>query len=199
MQKPKWNFPTVAVVMIDWRNNNWTKEAIRSVERQYYPVDEFVIVANRKNTKTIGQAWNEGVKQAESEWILFIGDDDVITSEYILSLLIALQEALDHNHCNINVVTSYCTVFDSKTAIPVYNRVPTGMWRREFLAKHPFNEELKRLVDKDYFDNHIHKGGASMCIAAHQFGYMYRQHNGKTSGVLGGNIFPEAIKGKQNG
>jgi|TARA_Y100000296_G_scaffold23787_1_gene28129 glycosyltransferase involved in cell wall biosynthesis len=173
---------TVSVVMIDWRNNQWVQEAIESVNSQSLKPKEFIIVKNHDNDLTIGAGWNKGVKQATADWVLFIGDDDKISQDYLHSLLATLDRAIEKGVKNPVCVTSYLTAFTATGAGPIPGRMPTGMWKREFLLEHPFDESLKRLVDAKYINKHIHdEDNGDLVCAVHQYGYFYRQHENKTS------------------
>lgn len=160
--------------MIDSRSKthpDWVQAAINSVKAQTVKC-ELIVISNVDRKKTIGQCWNEGVKHCNGDWILFLGDDDRITSDYVYTL--------EHNikrHANKNMVAiaTFMTVFDNQKD-ESYRQAPTGAIKREYLLQHPFNEKLEKGVDRDWFDNMKMRGDLQVVIPYH-FGYYYRQHD----------------------
>jgi len=163
----------VSVVMIDSRSDShpeWVGVAIESIKNQIYPC-ELIVVKNTDRKKTIGKCWNEGVKESSGNYVLFLGDDDWITRDYISVLVQFIDEK-----ANYVAYTTYMTAFEDSTGNYAHiGRITTGMWRKDYLVSHPFNESLKKGVDREYIEEAI-KDDQRYLIVGHHFGYFYRKH-----------------------
>lgn len=165
---------TITVVMIDSRSDThpqWVSVAISSVKSQIYPVD-LIVVDNREKSKTIGKCWNEAVREAKTEWILFMGDDDWLSPDY--------TQMLNYWASRVKAqwISSYMTIFreDKMSEISTIARMCTGMIKREYLLENPFNENLKHGIDREYHERAYNKGVYPFVIHYH-YGYHYRQHD----------------------
>lgn len=171
--------PELTVVMIDSRSDlhpEWVQAAIRSVEKQTIPV-AFIVVNNVGRKKTIGECWNKAVAQAETDWILFLGDDDFIAPNYCETLMYyAKRPELSHAVS----FTTHMIVFreqpDGSTYRQYLPRPCTGMWKREYVLKYPFNEKLPKGIDREYIEE-VEKRGDTKILIDHNIGYFYRQHD----------------------
>lgn len=153
------------------RHPDWVQLARNSVDKQTVEC-ELVEIDNIKNDRTLGECWNEAVKKAKYDYILFLGDDDWITMDY---LSVLLQYALVNS--NYVMWTTNMTAFDNKTKL--YTSLPricTGMWRKEYLLKYPFNEKLKSGIDREYIQEMQKRGDRGFTIN-HHYGYYYRKHD----------------------
>lgn len=173
MSAPDAKFP-VSVVMVDSRGEahpDWVQIAVESVKSQTVSC-ELIGVLNRDRARTIGACWNEGIRQATSDWVFFLGDDDYLSRETLQVLLSYTAGLPDSVVC----VTSNMTAFEDATGLHTHlARVHTGMWRRSYLLEHPFNEALTSGVDREYIEETI-KRGQSYLVIPHYFGYYYRKH-----------------------
>ena len=174
------NYPSVTVVVINSRGGHMFKECMDSLKRMRYPgVVDISVTENFDRKKTIGKCWNDAVKQAETDLCVFVGDDDTVNAEYLFVLVSTLLEA-EKAVNQIAGVSSFCTVFDGENE-GYTNKTPTGMFYTKHLLKHPFDETLKKLVDRKYIDR-ISDQGFAYIISPFYYGYRYRQHTGKTAG-----------------
>ena len=164
----------ITVVMINSRSDkhpDWVQVAVESVKKQTYPC-ELIVINNLKRKQTIGQCWNRGVKEAKGDWILFVGDDDWLSREYV-STLVQYAESTKEDYA---AFTTYMTAFDNETGEYAHvRRICTGMWKREYLLSHPFNEVLEKGVDREYIEEAM-KDNQRYLIVGHHFGYFYRKH-----------------------
>jgi len=163
----------ISIVMIDSRSKShpdWVQTAINSVKQQTVNC-ELIIIPNTDRKKTIGKCWNEGVKRCSGEWILFLGDDDKLTSDYVYILEHNIEK---HSKMNMVAIATFMTVFD-KEHNEAMKRVPTGAIKKDYLIKHPFDEMLEKGVDRYWFDKMKMRGDLQVVIPYH-FGYYYRQH-----------------------
>lgn len=163
----------ISVILINSRGKShpeWLNLAINSVKKQMVAC-ELIIINNLENKKTIGKCWNEGVKLSKGDWCFFLGDDDFISDDYLFVLSNIAKKTKSP------MVTSYRTTFreDQQQSFP-QEEIVTGMWKKEYLEKYPFNEELKRGVDREYIDK-VKLRGDTHTTAYYHYGYFYRKHN----------------------
>ena len=169
--------PLVSIVIIDSRSDKhsgWVNASIQSAETQNIPV-EVIVINNVGRKKTIGECWNEGVRRANCDYVFFLGDDDYISFDMIETLY---RWALQDKSANSRVVniTSYMTAFEDETGNKTaLTRQHTGMWKKDYLIKNPFNEKLKKGIDREYIEE-VLKRGDLLIIIEYYFGYFYRRH-----------------------
>lgn len=173
-------YPSVTAIVINSRGGHMFQECMDSLQKQRYPGKfEICVIENFDRKKSIGRCWNEGVKSASTDLCVFIGDDDTVNASYIHVLVTALQDA-EGKVNKIAGVSCFCSVFDGDKEAYT-NKTPTGMFYRQHLLENPFDETLKKLVDRKYLDEITNKG-FSYIIDPYYYGYRYRQHAGKTAG-----------------
>lgn len=163
----------VSIVIIDSRSDlhpDWVQVAVQSAQNQTIPC-EVIIIPNIGREHTIGECWNKAVGITETDWVMFLGDDDYISRDYAKTLYDFADERFDYQ-----MVTSYMTAFQDATENNVLmTRIPTGMWRTSYLKEHPFNESLRSGVDREYIEKYVQDGGKYLVVPYH-FGYFYRKH-----------------------
>lgn len=168
----------ISVVVIDSRSDkhpDWVQMCLESIQKQTHPVDEIIVIDNKKRDKTIGKCWNDAVKEAEGEWIFFVGDDCFIARDRV-------QVMLNHIDHDMPCVTTYMTMFDEKEYKAV-QRPCTGMWKKSYLLEHPFNEDLDKGIDREYFEEAV-KRGDSYHLIPYYFGHYDRRHDDHRSGKV---------------
>lgn len=174
--------PKVSIVVINSRqldHPKWVAECFKSLKGQTYDNSEIVVVRNYNKLVTIGKCMNEAVKRAKGDWILFVGDDDYLSPDYVECLVHAIEskEAIAYS--------TYLNMFDEKKNgerrfIPK-QLVPTGIWSKEYLLKYPAKEYLTKQVDSDMMDAAARRGDKQF-VLNWQFGYFYRSHSQQVSG-----------------
>jgi glycosyltransferase involved in cell wall biosynthesis len=186
-KRGKMNFPKVTIGIVRSRED-FFDTAFRSASSQLYTNKiKVIVIENRDRSKTIGKCFNEIVQKAKTDYVFFLGDDDRITPEYILSLMARLLE-LQETHKNMVGISSYCTLFKrdqdhlTKALTTYFDKIPTGMWLRSFLLENPFDELLSRFVDSDLFNRVNKMDDAQVGLVPWNFGYYYRQHGDNVSG-----------------
>ena len=161
-----------SVVVIDSRSDvhrDWVQTCLDSIANQTTQV-ELIVVNNVGREKTIGECWNEGVRGATGDWVFFVGDDSWLARDCVQ----VMEEFTDTKAVNI---TTYMTIFEDETGFrQTLNRHCTGMFRRDYLLKHPFNEKLKKGVDREYLEELRKRGNTIRCID-HYFGHYDRKHS----------------------
>jgi glycosyltransferase involved in cell wall biosynthesis len=179
----KKDWPFVSIVIINSRGGEMFEEAFESCKKLFYPNYEILVEDNLQKSRTIGKCWNSAIKDSKGDWILFIGDDDRVSQDYLVSLMLYyLSYYSYYKDDSVVCVTSYVTMWNDEMTTGVQTH-PTGMWRKDYLLSNPFDESLKRHVDSEYFER-MNANGKRMLTCFHQFGYFYRQHSGKVSGEV---------------
>lgn len=178
--------PLVTIVCINSRlrsNRQFVREAFTSFREQDYGNLEIVTVENLDKLITVGKGFNEGVKKAKGEYILFVGDDDVITYDYVGTLVIMMEKF--KSDPKVVGVTSYLTMFnvglDGVMKKEPRDLIPTGMWKRSWLLENPFKEYLTRFVDTELMERAKELGFLQPACDWH-YGYYYRSHPAQVSG-----------------
>jgi len=164
----------ISVVMINSRSDkhpDWVQGAIDSVNRQSIEC-ELIVLDNIGRHSTIGKLWNEGVRKAKYDYVFFLGDDDWIADDYLVSVL---QYIL--NRPNFILWTTNMTVYDEDNKLYApKQQICTGTWKKEYLLKYPFNEKLEKGIDREYLQEVQKRGDRGLTIP-HNFGYYYRKHS----------------------
>lgn len=176
------SLPKVSIIIAQTRTGKLYDEAISSARCQYYSDYSIITEINLDKSRTIGQCWNSGVRKAKesgAEYCLFLGDDDTLAPDHIISLVSCNLETKKINK-NIIGCTSYITLYD-----PIYKirqpakMYPTGMFNTNHLLENPFDEKLKNRVDTEYYKSFKKD---QVAVAYWHYGYIYRQHDGMGSG-----------------
>ena len=161
--------------MIDSRSDihpDWVQTAKDSVGKQTIEDIELIVIDNVGRKRTVGECWNEGVRKAKHNLVLFLGDDDWLSMDYTSVLIQYYLSNPDYVMWTTNMIA-----FDEKTKLyTLLTRICTGMWRKEYLEKYPFNEKLKRGFDREYIQEMQKRGDRGFTIN-HHYGYYYRKHD----------------------
>jgi len=176
-------FIPITVGIVNSRNNDDFEFALHSITRSFYNIDlvDLLVVDNTKKELSIGAAFNKIADEAKHEWVFYMGDDDFISNDYLLSLAIGYRTFKEKNPKIDPVVISSKLTLISETERAAVDAVPQGMWRRDFVRKHRFDETLERWVDSEFFER-VMAMNERILILNHQYGYYYRQHGNNISG-----------------
>jgi glycosyltransferase involved in cell wall biosynthesis len=155
------------------------KEAIKSAKRQVYNGKIWIqLLDNTEYRYSIGEAFNKIADTAKGEWILYMGDDDIITPDYCSSLMTALFYPPDKNTV---CITSNSTYFNENEQ-GRKDTVPTGIWKKSYVRENRFDEDRKNQVDTEFYRRADSDDEISRIIVDWHYGYFYRQHPGNVSG-----------------
>lgn len=178
--------PLVSIVCVNSRlrsNRDYVRDAFASFRDQDYGNTEIVIVENLDKMITVGKAFNEGVKKAHGQYVLFVGDDDMISSDYVGTLVAFIEKF--GNDPKVVAVTSFLMMFrynnENKIEKEPRELIPTGMWRRDWLLENPFKEYLTRYVDTEIMER-VKEIGLLQPVCDWHYGYYYRSHEKQISG-----------------
>lgn len=178
------NLPIITVAVANTRlitDPDMVKECYDSIKNQSYPNIEIMIIENQNKEYTIGKCWNDAVRNAKGEWILFVGDDDKISPDYVNSLAISIIRA----ESKVVHISSYLTMFRSTSKGYEYenmNLIPTGAWRKSYLLEFPCPENKIKFVDTEMMGDVPRNNYKSHYVSYH-YGYYYRSHSKQTSGM----------------
>lgn len=180
--------PKVDVCMIQVRPDEhaWVEEAKRSVSEQAYAHLGFLVVDNQDRTLSIGSAWNACVELSDADLVLFLGDDDSMATDLVSSLVHGFNH-MKAKAPNLVHITTNCTILDENSgAVGMAPVQHTGMFLRNFLVDHPFDDMLDRHVGLNKVQAIAQ---ASKAIdqpmstgIMHHYGYIWRQHMFMTNG-----------------
>lgn len=177
--------PIVTIVVVNSRgksNPEMLKMCYDSIRTQTYPNIQPVVIENYDKLITIGKGFNEGAKAAKGEWVYFLGDDDMLSPDFIQSLMGYVQSPENKDKVS---VTSFLTMFrmtpEGQVTQEARELTPTGLWKRSYLLEHPFAEYLTKYVDTDYIEDAKTRGDHQGVMAWH-YGYFYRSHPNQVSG-----------------
>uniref|UniRef100_A0A6M3XVF7 Putative glycosyltransferase n=1 Tax=viral metagenome TaxID=1070528 RepID=A0A6M3XVF7_9ZZZZ len=174
---------TVVIANIRQKTNpEYISECLQSVKEQSYPNIEIKLIRNYEKLYTIGYCWNRAIETAKGDWILFVGDDDFISNDYVASLVSTIQK-----HPDAIQISSFLTmvgVREGKVMNQKKDLIPTGMWNKQWLIDNPCNEHVVKWCDTDMMDR---ANKNKRVIMDWQHGYYYRSHGGQVSGekILG--------------
>jgi len=179
-------FPVITVGIVRGRTNeDWFNLAVASVSQQIYrsfAEIDLVVIENFDRKKTIGACYNEIAERAKGDWVFYLGDDDHIAPEYLLSLMLRYFQVLktQKDKTVVNLV-SYSIKFNKKIKVNS-SKSPTGMWRRDYVRNNKFDETLLKYVDTEMFKRLNLSDKYYPAVASNQYGYYYRQHDDNVSG-----------------
>jgi len=179
--------PVITVGIVRGRDNQkWFDIALNSVYKQVYRnyIElDVVVLENFDRSKSIGKCYNEIAEKAKGDWVFYLGDDDHIVPEYLLSLVLMFYQMKKlHTSKKIVNIVSYSTIFGEGHTKEISTKSPTGMWLKDYVLANPFDETLKSAVDTEMFKRLNLSDVYYPCVAAHQYGYYYRQHKDNVSG-----------------
>ena len=172
--------PLVSIIIVKSREK-WFRKALDSCGNQYYQEREIVLIGNMDKKMSIGKAYNEGVRQAKGKYVYFLGDDDRISQDMLLTSVMGIEEMQRAHPHGVGLSTHVSLLNEEGNIIGFSPWAPTGLWLRNFLLKYPFNEKMRRYVDTEMMDR-TEKLGFGHGILPHHFGYFYRTHKGQVSG-----------------
>jgi len=189
-------FPSVATAILWHRPEKVFINAISSANRQmYFGEHKTKFLDNRDNKYNVPEGFNELVRNCGTDWIDLLGDDDWLSKEYVLSCVLAYETALQQGHNDIVCIVSNVTYVDGSGKIPPQPTwaLSPGLWKTEWLLKHPFDEKVTVNVTANYLETMQKEFGVEPFHAFWNFGYFYLQ--GKDN--MSGNKFKELEKAEE--
>jgi hypothetical protein len=172
--------PTVTVGIVQTRNK-YLPELFQSLDLQGYEI-EIDLLDNRAREKTIGQCFNELADRCTTDFILYVGDDDMLSEDYVFQAMSAYIKR-QHMFPEVVGVVTGATLFDETGKTSLTAAIPTGFWKADFIRKSRFDESLLRQVDTEFFQRFSAKFPEHALLRLSWiYGYFYRQHGNNISG-----------------
>ena len=120
-------FNTISIGIVNSRANDYVQECKNSIDRQWYLPEftEFIEVMNTERQHSIGACYNEIVKKANMDWILFVGDDDMISRTYLINMSAFLEGFRERHDKDPVCVTSNIILYSEREMVSL-DAVPLG-------------------------------------------------------------------------
>ncbi|WP_028296514.1 glycosyltransferase [Olivibacter sitiensis] len=150
------NFPRYSICIPAYKSR-FLRECIQSILAQRYTDFELIILNDcspepvkriasnfkdgriryEENDKNVGAVrlvdnWNKCLQMAKGEFIMIMGDDDMLASDYLdeFEKLIQSYPALDVYHCRSTIINSKGEPVMLTPALPSYEQVYDSIWHR---------------------------------------------------------------------
>ncbi len=196
VQQPEMQMPSITVGIVQTRQK-YMGDLMNSLKSQNYPL-EVRIVQNFDRDMSIGRAYNKLADECDTDFIIYVGDDDFLAEDYINSAIQAYMRRV-RSERNIAALLTSTTAFDETGKYAVIPHHSTGIWKTEVVRKHRFDETLVRQVDTEFHQRifSLKTEGYTILQLTWLAGYMYRQHNKNVSGnkfTEGANMSQEPVK-----
>ena len=182
LKAPDYDAPqeTLTVAIVQSRKE-YINTLLNSLNLQKYPF-QIDIIDNMDRRKSIGQCFNELADRCKTDWILYVGDDDFLSEDYIRCAMDAYTKRRSM-YRDINCMITGAIKFDESGRKELSSRYPTGFWRANFVRKYRFDESLKSQVDTEFFKRIAAIPDNNVILSLDWIvGYYYRQHNDNVSG-----------------
>ena len=183
IQKPEMpmELPSITVGIIQTRQK-YMGDLMNSLKLQGYPL-QIRVLQNFDRDMTIGRAYNKLADECDTDFIIYVGDDDWLAENYISSIMDAYMKRKDMYPNTMAMLTS-TTAFDETGRYALIPHHSTGVWRTDVVRKHRFDETLVRQVDTEFHKRMLglKEGNYTVLQLTWLAGYMYRQHNKNISG-----------------
>ena len=172
---------TVAVVQ---SRAKYIDELLHTLALQEKRVQDFEIkiLQNFDKDMSIGECYNKLADECKTEWIWYIGDDDVIDKHYIDDVFRAYYDRQNQYKLAVGILTGCLIWDDTQNRTAPTTHFPTGCWRADFIRQHRFDENLVRQVDTEFIERINKTALGSVLQFPWLMGYYYRQHNKNISG-----------------
>lgn len=183
--KPKRNQyrPETLTVAVVQTREKYLKELMHSLSLQYREIQDFEVkvLSNFDKDMTIGKAFNKLADECTTDWILYVGDDDVLEEDYIDSIFRKYYHRQGMFKNVVGLITG-CLIWDGNVNASPTTHFPTGCWKADFIRKYRFDETLVRQVDTEFIERVNGTNDGIVLQMSSNMGYFYRQHAKNISG-----------------
>lgn len=173
--------PTVTIAITQTRRK-YMADLLNSLRIQGYEFN-VEILDNMDKEKTIGKCFNELADRCQTEWILYLGDDDYLADDYVSTVMTAYARRAKIYPHTVGLLTA-THAFDESGSFQLLPHYSTGFWKADYVRKERFNETLVRQVDTEFLQRVQNKEDVPDTLLWFTWiaGYMYRQHDKNVSG-----------------
>lgn len=171
--------PSLTVAIVQTRKK-YLPQLINSIALQDYPCS-VMIYDNMDRDKSIGKCFNDIADRCQTDFILYVGDDDILSEDYIPNAMYAFARRWNMFPETVGVLTG-ATMFNDEGRREYTGSYPTGFWRPEFIRNHRFDESLVRQVDTEFISRANKVKDVTIMRLPWIVGYYYRQHENNISG-----------------
>jgi len=175
----KVTLPSLTIAIVKTRNK-FLPQLLNSLEYQNYPIT-VDILDNMDKDKSIGKCFNILADRCKTEWICYVGDDDILSENYVLDVMNGYLNRKDMYNNVVGLLTG-AIYFDDNNNRTYSSSFPTGFWKTDFVRRIRFNEQIIRQVDTEFIERiNLCKDEVIMRMDW-IVGYLYRQHSNNISG-----------------
>lgn len=173
------HMPSLTVAIVQTREK-YMPRLMNSLRLQKYPI-KVDILRNFDKEMSIGRAFNILADRCDTDWIVYVGDDDWLAEGYIAQVIDAYVMRQKQYPSIVACLTGACLT-DGEKLSPITSH-PTGFWLAEYVRQTRFNEALVRQVDTDFTHKAMtDKRGITVMKFDWIVGYYYFQHQKNVSG-----------------
>ena len=206
----------ISVVLPIYNVENYIEKCLASLLRQDYKDYELILVNDGSKDKSISLAkeflkgkdvsWcvvdkengglasarNAGLRQADGDYVVFIDTDDVVSEDFLSTLLKEMQEGVDFSFCAFQFVKKQEVVadendkkivFDKKGLLDAFLKrtisfvVPSMLFRRDFLLENDlfFEEDIRFSEDQPFIWKVILHSEKTVYLYKKMYGYYVRE------------------------
>ena len=206
----------ISVVLPIYNVENYIEKCLTSLLRQDYKDFELILVNDGSKDNSIplakeflkgkdvswcvvdkkngglASARNAGLRQADGEYVVFVDTDDVVTTDFLSTLLKKMQEDIDFSFCAFQFIKKQEVfadkddrevIFDKKNLLDAFLKrtisfvVPSMLFRRDFLLDNDlfFEEDIRFSEDQPFIWKVILHSEKSVYLYKKMYGYFVRE------------------------
>jgi len=172
--------PETLTIAIVQTREKYMPTLLNSLRLQKHGI-QIDVLTNFDKDMSIGKAFNILADRCDTDWIMYLGDDDWLAEDYIDQVMDAYYKRRNQHPNIVGLLTGACLT-DGDAINPTTNH-PTGIWKADFVRNTRFNEDLVRQVDTEYIQRvGLNDGRYTIIKFDWIVGYFYRQHKSNISG-----------------
>lgn len=221
----------ISVIVPVYNVEKYIKECLKSISEQTFRDFELILVDDGSSDTSVNVAreylenkdfkWkiiekenggqsssrNEGLKQAEGEYVIFIDSDDVVSKDFLSSLYENISDDCDLSFCNFQYVKTQDPPEDDLKDVHYLDRnefidsflkrtigfvVPSMMFKRSFLLDNDlfFREKIRYSEDQLFIWEVIFKTKKAAYLPRKMYGYYLRGQS-----IMTGSPYEKIVNG----
>ncbi len=178
--------------------NDGTKDqSIEIAERVLKESEVKWRVINKKNSGQ-GSSRDEGVRQSEGEYVIFVDADDVVSDDFLQKLINAFDDVTDFTFCNYSFVKQQIPPVDDNEQIDTFDKrsllesfmrrtvsflLPSMLFKKSFLMDNGIfhNPDIRFSEDQAFIWKAIISCNKAVYLHKKMYGYYLRNNSTMTS------------------